>query len=202
MFNWFNSEYPFTNAHVLNLDWILRQIAKVKADMAEVVTEVTEALESLANIYQPKLTAGTNITISSDNVISATGGGGASTWSDLTGKPFSTIGKNLNVTSDALKLDVKSDTHTLTAADWTASGGNYQTTFTINKNFDDIIILNQRFVGGGEAFDIPSFGIINDSIAAYGVTVIGRDDNNGKVQVIMTSAGALAGTYTLIYIDR
>lgn len=37
--------------------------------------------------FQGKLTAGSNITISEDNVISATGGGGSTDWNDITNKP-------------------------------------------------------------------------------------------------------------------
>lgn len=54
---------------------------------------------------QDELTAGTNITID-NNVISAAETGGASSWTDLTEKPFSSIDSTtLKVESNALKVN-------------------------------------------------------------------------------------------------
>ena len=60
-----------------------------------------DALEAALDGKQDTLTAGTGITIV-DDVISATGGGGASDWDDITNKPFESIGTGLDVDQDGV----------------------------------------------------------------------------------------------------
>ena len=72
MFNWFLDIYPSTNAHVMNLDWFLRQIYVIKEGVKNILDEVIEAVQEELTAYQKKLTAGDGINISSSNVIKAT----------------------------------------------------------------------------------------------------------------------------------
>ena len=60
-----------------------------------------DALEAALDGKQDTLTAGTGITIV-DDVISATGGGGASDWDDISNKPFESIGTGLDVDQDGV----------------------------------------------------------------------------------------------------
>lgn len=70
---------------------------------------------SLDTTYLPTVSAGSGVTVTPTTdgnhtkyEISATGTGGTTgsvTWPDVTDKPFSTIGSNLNVVDDALTLD-------------------------------------------------------------------------------------------------
>jgi hypothetical protein len=61
--------------------------------------EKDAAGNTIATTYQEKLTAGTGITIDSSNVISATGGGGGSTY---------TAGNGIDITSDVISVQVAS----------------------------------------------------------------------------------------------
>lgn len=61
--------------------------------------EKDAAGNTIATTYQEKLTAGTGITIDSSNVISATGGGGGSTY---------TAGNGIDITSDVISVQVTS----------------------------------------------------------------------------------------------
>lgn len=61
--------------------------------------EKDAAGNNIATTYQEKLTAGTGITIDSSNVISATGGGGGSTY---------TAGNAIDITSDVISVQVTS----------------------------------------------------------------------------------------------
>lgn len=61
--------------------------------------EKDAAGNTIATTYQEKLTAGTGITIDSSNVISATGGGGGSTY---------TAGNGIDISSDVISVQVTS----------------------------------------------------------------------------------------------
>jgi len=63
--------------------------------------EKDAAGNTITTTYQEKLTAGTGITIDSSNVISATGGGGGSTY---------TAGNGIDITSDVISVKVTSPT--------------------------------------------------------------------------------------------
>lgn len=87
----FLHKYPYTDMHEMNLDWLLDVVSKNKLNIESLMDSVedvidligdsplqtvaqtiTAAINELKNGKQDKLTAGANVNISDDNVISAT----------------------------------------------------------------------------------------------------------------------------------
>lgn len=81
---------------------------------------------------QNALTAGTNITIDENNVISASGGGGVSDWSDISDKPFESIGDTLVVANGILNTK---PTLITTSVVTERVGGEDLTQYQINEIF-------------------------------------------------------------------
>lgn len=90
----------------------------------------TFALASKSNLadYQPKLTAGTNITIDANNVISASGSGGSYS-----------AGNGIDITNDTISVDLKSGTELqITSGELDIDLSSYATTTDLSSKQDTI----------------------------------------------------------------
>lgn len=204
----FWSKYPFTETHVLNLDWFLKELVKLKENFSETIDEIVETVEGLGTTKQDKLTAGANINISSSNVISATVS--TPTWNGVTGKPFSTIGSGLSVVGDALTatggggggVTINTTSVSVAQSDWIQFNDIYLATKTINLNYDDLCVISQRFNTSAEFYVLPAYTTVDGTTITPLVSAILSKDSNGKIGVTIMSADDSAGTFTIDYLNR
>lgn len=148
----------------------------LKANTADIYTKIQ--VDDKLSEKQDKLTAGTNITISSDNVISATGGGGGSSdYADLTNKPLinnvELIGnKTLTDLGIASKTDVSNvadDLATVTnqvdAQGQSINDLNASVTTLSNTKFDHANLLGGKDIEINEI--LPDGGIDDRTLACF-----------------------------------
>ena len=151
-------------------------------------------------------TAGTGITISDENVISATGGGGASTWGSITGtlsdqtdlqnalnakQNALTAGDGITITSDTISADIKpADFFTSTTDTTTGTGTSVTLTDTTTAPFASITpkgdtsqqtytgknLLPYPFSSGGS----NPRGITFTANSDGSVTLNGQNDGTGQ----------------------
>ena len=135
--------------------------------------EKDAAGNTIATTYQEKLTAGTGITIDSSNVISATGGGGGSTY---------TAGNGIDITSDVISVQVTSpnagDIVTLDCDGHLVDSGvapsDLQPKLTAGSNItiDANNVISASGGGGGTSYTA------GDGISISGTTISAKIDNS------------------------
>lgn len=151
------------------------------AKSADVTAEITAATTGL----QPKLTAGANITISEDNVISATGGGTGSAVTSVNGKTgevvlyASDVGAASNsdlasyVTTDAMNTELT----------------NYATTAAVDTKLADY----QPKLIAGDGIAISESNVISVTGGTGGGAVSSVNGKTGEVVLNAADVGAITG---------
>ena len=159
--------------------------------------EKDAAGNTIATTYQEKLTAGTGITIDSSNVISATGGGGGSTY---------TAGNGIDISSDVISVQVTSpnagDIVTLDCDGHLVDSGvapsDLQPKLTAGANItiDANNVISASGGGGGTSYTA------GDGISISGTTISAKIDNstittNASGQLVANGGGGGgSGVYT------
>lgn len=147
------------------------------AKSADVTTEITTATAGL----QPKLTAGANITISEDNVISATGGTGSAVTS--------VNGKTGEVVLSA--SDVGAASNSDLASYVTTDAMNTElTNFATNASVDTKLADYQRKLIAGDGIAISESNVIS---ATGGGAVSSVNGKTGEVVLNASDVGAITG---------
>lgn len=156
--------------------------------------EKDAAGNTIATTYQEKLTAGTGITIDSSNVISATGGGGGSTY---------TAGNGIDITSDVISVQVTSpnagDIVTLDGNGHLVDSGvapsDLQPKLTAGANItiDANNVISASGGGGGTSYTA------GDGISISGTTISAKIDNstittNASGQLVANGGGGTSYT--------
>lgn len=163
--------------------------------------EKDAAGNTIATTYQEKLTAGTGITIDSSNVISATGGGGGSTY---------TAGNGIDITSDVISVQVTSpnagDIVTLDCDGHLVDSGvapsDLQPKLTAGANItiDANNVISASGGGGGGTSYTAGTGIDISAQDAISVKIDGSTiTTNSSGQLVANGGGGGGGSGATVY---
>ena len=135
-----------------------------------------------------------------ENASGGSGGGGASAWSDITGKPFESIGSGLNVNGGVLSV---------TGGESGGSGVNYSTEEQVIGTWIDgkplyrkVVYYNQNITKDriditsyipANAKTITNFNIVRDGVyGAIAIAEIWKEQNDNKYYMIAFDTMALS----------
>ena len=150
------------------------------AKSADVTTEITTATAGL----QPKLTAGANITISEDNVISATGGGGSGAVTSVNGK----TGEVVLSASDVSAASSSDLANYVTTDAMNTELTNFATTASVDTKLADY----QPKLIAGDGIAISESNVISVT-GGTGGAVSSVNGKTGEVVLNATDVGAITG---------
>ena len=151
------------------------------AKSADVTTEITTATAGL----QPKLTAGANITISEDNVISATGGGTGGAVTSVNGK----TGEVILSASDVGAASSSDLASYVTTDAMNTELTNFATTASVDTKLADY----QRKLIAGDGIAISESNVISVTGGTGGGAVSSVNGKTGEVVLNATDVGAITG---------
>lgn len=151
------------------------------AKSADVTAEITTATAGL----QPKLTAGANITISEDNVISATGGGTGGAVTSVNGK----TGEVVLSASDVGAASSSDLASYVTTDAMNTELTNYATTAAVDTKLADY----QRKLIAGDGITISETNVISATGGTGGGAVSSVNGKTGEVVLNATDVGAITG---------
>lgn len=169
------------------------------AKTADVTAEISTATAGL----QPKLTAGANITISEDNVISATGGGGTGGAVDsVNGKTGTVVlsGEDINLHPTVGEETYPAISDVIDSiSSYLPNGVTSDNKLVDNSSLQTSLALYQPKLTAGEGITISADNVISATGGSGGSAVTSVNGNTGAV--VLTADNVMLGTTSTVSIN-